>query len=104
MSVIVAFSAAALVTYALRSFMTLWGRHFTDSERFSAAVALVSPAVLAAIVGSAVLLQDHQLQRPEVTEFAAVVAALGAVRRTGNVGAALFVGLPIYWIGSLLLS
>lgn len=104
MTVFIAFGLAGLTTFALRSFMTIWGHHLTDSEQFGIAVALVAPAVLAAIVGSSVFLQDQEIGRPELAEMVAVIAAMGVVKRTGNVGTALFVGLPVYWLGSLIIT
>lgn len=102
MTAVVAFGLAAVATYLLRSCMTVWGKRFTESARLGAAITLVSPAVLAGIVVSSLLLQDGQIKQLRLVELVAVVAAVVAVRRTNNVSAALFVGLPVYWAGSFL--
>jgi branched-subunit amino acid transport protein len=99
MSTILAFAVAAVITFMLRSAMTLVGDRSLASSPLSEAIGLVSPAVLTAIVASTLLLDQGQLTRPHLVEVAAVIAAIVAVRRTGNVSIALAVGLPVYWIG-----
>lgn len=102
MTVIAAFALAGLITYLLRSVMTLYGHHMSESPRLAEAISMVSPAVLAAIVVSGLLLNNGTVTGPELAEVLAVGAAFGIVHRTGNVSLALVVGLPVYWLCSLL--
>lgn len=102
MIAITAFALAAVATYALRSCMTLSGFRISESPTAARAIGLVSPAVLAAIVVSSLLLDSGQLIRPDLAELLAAAAALGLVHRTGNVSLALFAGLPVFWVASLL--
>lgn len=98
MTVIFAFAIAAAVTYLLRSSMMIAGDRFTSSPGVESAIGLVSPAVMTAIVGSALLLDQGRIALPDLASVLAVGGAFVAVRRTGNVGASLAIGLPIYWI------
>jgi branched-subunit amino acid transport protein len=54
--------------------------------------------VLAAILVSSLLSTQGHSQRPGLAASIAVAAAFVAVRRTGNLGWALIVGLPAAWI------
>ena len=101
MTIIVAFTLAAAATYLLRSSMVLFGGRLLGSDRFASNIALVSPAVIAAIVASALFIDGGRNVTPPAVSTLAVVAGLAAVRRTNNVSAALMVGMPIYWIGAL---
>lgn len=102
MTPLFAFGLAALATYVLRSCMTMWGDQLLESDQFTFSIALVSPAVLSAIVASAVFLDSGTLVQPHLAELAAIAAAVAIVRRSGNVGHALAAGLPVYWLGVLL--
>ncbi len=101
MTTFAAFGIAAAITYLLRSSMTLVGDRLLSSTTVATAIALVSPAVLSAMVVSALVLDHGRLSPPVLIETLAVAAAVLAVRRTGNVSMALAVGLPVYWIGTL---
>jgi branched-subunit amino acid transport protein len=101
MTTLAAFGIAAAITYLLRSSMTLAGDQLLASPRVEGAIGLVSPAVLSAMVASALLLEGGHLAAPDPVEVAAVACAVVAVRRTGNVSMALAVGLPVCWLGSL---
>ena len=100
MTTLIAFALAALVTYLLRCSMTLVGDRMSEAPMVTSAIGLVSPAVLTAIVTSALLVDEGRMAPPGSIEAAAVGCAFIAVRRTGNVSAALAVGLPLYWLGS----
>jgi len=100
MNIIVVFAIAALATYLLRSFVVLAGDRVAQSPGLESVIGLVSPAVLACIVASALLVHDRAVDAPDPADAAAVLGALVVVRRTGSVAAALFVGLPIYWVGA----
>lgn len=99
MTALIAFALAALVTFLLRSSMTLVGAA-SASPRAGRWIALVSPAVLTAMVASALLLDHGEVVRPVLGEVLAVGAGVLAVRKTGNVSMALAVGLPVYWIAT----
>jgi branched-subunit amino acid transport protein len=103
MTVLAAFTLAAVATYLLRSSLILLSGS-SDSPRLTKAIRFVAPAVLAAIVASAVFLDRGALRQPALAELVAIGAGLVAVRRTGNVGMALFVGLPVFWAVSALIS
>lgn len=101
MTAVLAFTLAALVTFLLRSSMTLAkvaAGSTTSSVR--SWIALVSPSVLAAMVASALLIDHGQLVRPRIAETLAIAVAMLAVRRTGNVSLALAVGMPVYWLAA----
>ena len=102
MTTFAAFALAGLMTYVLRSSMTLWGHHLLESPRMTEAIGLVAPAVLAAIVVSGLLLDGGTMTYPEPEEVLALGVGLGVVHRTGNVSLALLVGLPVFWLGSML--
>lgn len=101
MTALVAFTLAAAATFVLRSSMTFAGAG-SASSRVGACVALVAPAVLAAMVASSLFLDHGDLARPRLGEAVAIGAALAVVRKTGNVSAALAVGLPVYWLAAAL--
>lgn len=98
MTAVLAFTIAAAVTFLLRSSMTLVGVT-AASSRVRAQVALVSPAVLTAMIASALFLDHDQFVWPPAGEALAIGSAALAVSRTGNVAVAMAVGLPVYWLG-----
>ena len=97
MTAVTAFTLAAVVTFLLRSSMTLTGAVAT-STRPAQWIALVSPAVLTAMVASALFVDQGHLVRAPIAELAAILAAVIGVRRTGNVSVALAIGLPVFWL------
>lgn len=99
MTALITFAVAGLVTYLLRVSMVLFGARLLDSPRVAPAIALVGPAVLAAIIASALPLEDGHIAAPGVVSVVAIGGGALAVHRTNDVSAALFVGLPIYWLG-----
>ncbi len=101
MTAIIAFSLAAVVTFLLRSSMTLTGAASASTSRTSW-IALVSPAVLTAMLASALFVDHGELVRPHFDELLAIIAALIGVRRTGNVSVALAIGLPVFWLAGAL--
>lgn len=94
------FALAGIITYLLRCFMLVFGDRLTSSNAAQSAIAMVSPAVLTGIVASALFLEHGAVTRPDLAGVLAIVGAVVAVRRTSNIGMALAVGLPIYWIVS----
>lgn len=100
MTAVLAFTLAGAVTYLLRSSVIIAGAAFS-SPKIGPWIALVSPAVLTALVASALLLDTGKMMTPELGEALAVGAAVLAVRRTGNVSVALAVGLPVYWLAAI---
>ena len=100
MSVLLTFTLAGVATFFLRSCMNLFGRRLQSSPVIERSIALVSPAVLAAIVASAIFIDQGALAPPDLVSSLAIVTAAVAVHRTDNVSMALFVGLPVYWVGA----
>lgn len=88
-------------TYLFRSSMILARDRFGELHWLEQRLTFVGPSVLAAIVAASLFTHDGARTTPSWLALAAVAAGFLSVRRTGNVGAALAVGLPIYWVGSL---
>lgn len=97
MSIILAFVAAAVVTYLLRSSMSIIG--VGRSAAIQRGITLVTPAVLAAMIASSLFVHHGDVAIPALPEVVAVVASAAVARRTGNVGLGLAAGLPVYWLG-----
>lgn len=97
MSTIAVFALAGAGTYLLRASMVLVGDRATFGSWLEHRLALVGPAVLGGLLTAAVATSGGAVTRPDPATLIAVVAALVVVRRTGNLGHALFVGLPVYW-------
>lgn len=93
MTVLLTFALAAAVTFALRAWMTVAGGRLVESERFTEVTALVTPAVLAVMVASALFLGHGEAAAPTVAAATAVLVAFLAVRRTGNLVLGLAAGL-----------
>lgn len=104
MTTFAAFAVAGLMTYVLRCSMVVIGSRLTSSTAAESAIRLVTPAVLTAIVASALLLQRGAVVLPDLPSVLSVTAAVVAVRRTSHVGLALAVGLPTYWFGSFAMT
>ncbi len=101
MTVIAIFALAGTGTYLLRTSMILAPSDLAGSPWLERRIALLSPAVLAAIIASALFVSNQRVSAPNPVEVVAVLAALIAVHRTKNISSALLVGLPIYWIGAI---
>lgn len=95
------FALAGAGTYLLRVSMVLGGGRLPATDWIERRVTMVVPAVLAALLVSALFVSNGERQVADPVEIGAVAAALFAVSRTGNINAALAVGLPIYWIAAL---
>lgn len=93
----VAFVVAAVVTYALRSSMTLAGGRIVRSDRITDFTKLVTPAVLAVMIAGALATNHGRSASPEISELAAVGTAFVVTRKVGNFGVALAAGVAIYW-------
>jgi branched-subunit amino acid transport protein len=100
MTTMMIFILGGIGTYALRSVMIVNGGRIAGSDWLEGNISLVSPAVLAAIVASSLLVTSGSIELPNPVVLVAMAGAMFAVRRTGNVSAALAVGLPIYWLGA----
>ena len=98
MTAVTVFAVAGLITYLLRCSMLVFGNRLTSSTVAEPAIGLVSPAVLTAIIASALLLEHGEIARPDIAGVLSVAGAVIAVRRTSNVSMALAVGLPTYWV------
>lgn len=84
-------------TYLFRVAMFLVVDRWSPPPRTAAALGLVAPAAIAALVASAMLTADHRVSVAPLAELLAIGAAFVVVRRTGNVSHAFFVGLPLVW-------
>lgn len=98
----IAVLGAAACTYLLRISMVvvLAGRQLPASLEHQ--LRLAGPAVLAAVVASALFVSDGAAQAAPASHLAAVVAAGLVVRRTGRSLHALLVGLPVAALATLL--
>lgn len=101
MTPFVIFGLAAIGTFALRVGMVIGEGRLAGTAWLQHHVQFVSPAVLAAIVVSAVSMLNGEVVMPNPVVLAAVGTGAYAVHRTGNVAAALLIGLPIYWLAAL---
>lgn len=101
MTVLLAMALAGVGTFVLRSSMVLLQERLGSIDWLERRLALVGPAVLGAFVTSWLAVDDGAAMMPNAVEVVAVGVALVAVRRTGKVGLALGVGLPLYWAGAL---
>ncbi|MDW3177899.1 MAG: AzlD domain-containing protein [Acidimicrobiia bacterium] len=102
MIIFATFALAGIGTYAIRIAPILLGDHLLSSSSIESRIGLIAPAVLAAIVSSALLIGPHGARLPGIVELVVVGSAFAIVRHTGNVGLALAIGFPMYWIGALL--
>lgn len=89
-------------SYALRWSGLSALAHHVETRRAQRLLAHVAPAALGAIVASAVLAPNGELDTNLRAEHLAVLAAMLIVRRTGNLLHALLVGLPIVWLAAAL--
>lgn len=98
----IAVLGAATATYLLRISMVvvLAGRPLPAACEHH--LRLAGPAVLAAVVASALFVSDGAAQPAPVGHLVALVAAGAVVRRTGRSLHALLVGLPVAALASLL--
>jgi branched-subunit amino acid transport protein len=101
MTPFVIFGLGAIGTFALRVVMVVGEGRLAGSAWLQRRVSLVSPAGLAAIVASAVLMPKGEVVTPNAVVLVAIGTAAYAVHRTGNVAAALAAGLPVYWFAAL---
>lgn len=101
MTPLVIFGFAAIGTFALRVGMVVGEGRLARTARLQDHVVLVSPAVLAAIVASALSMSNGGVVLPDPVVVAAVGTGAYAVYRTGNVAASLLIGLPVYWLAGL---
>jgi branched-subunit amino acid transport protein len=101
-TILASFLVAAIVTYALRSCVTVIDRPVPD--RLDRIGGLVTPAILGAMVASSLLLNgpERQVGWPSPAVAAAVVASFITTRLRRNVALGLAVGFPVFWLGSLL--
>jgi branched-subunit amino acid transport protein len=100
----IVFVAIGLGTYALRASMfVLLGDRSLPSWT-STPLGLVAPAAIAALVASMTLTSDGHAQLVAAPELIAIAGAFVTTRRSGNVMHAIVVGLPIYWVASIVLA
>lgn len=99
--IVVAFLVATVVTYSLRSAVTVIGRPVPP--RLDRVAGLVTPAILASMVASSLIVGgvDHGVDVPSPAVIAAVVATFVVTRRRGSVIGGLVCGASAYWLGVL---
>lgn len=101
-------SAAAVIgviglgTYALRASMFVVLGRRTPPGWISTPLTFVGPAAIASLVGTSLLTTNGRVSIGSVAATVAVAVAFVVVRRTGNVMHAFPVGLPVFWMLSLL--
>lgn len=100
MTLLVVLVLAGVGTYGFRASMVLAGARFGTPKWLEDRLRLVAPAVLAALVAGSLFLDAGRRATPGVAALVAVAAGFVAVRRTGNVAAALAAGLPVYWLAT----
>ncbi len=90
--------AIGLGSYVLRAsmFVVLGDRELPAWT--TTPMALVAPAAIGALVASMTLTDHGDARLPAVPELAAMAAGFVVVRRTGNVMHAITVGLPVFWL------
>lgn len=84
-------------SYALRSSMLVLSSSRDLPPRVEAALSLVAPAAVGALVASMLFTGDGELAVLPWPELVAVGCGFLAVRRTGNVLSAFVVGMPVLW-------
>lgn len=92
----------AVGTYGLRVSMLVAHDRLGGSAWLAQRLSIVGPAVLAAVVASALFVSGTERVSPSPAQLAAVATALVVVRWRGNVGWALLAGFPVYWVGTAL--
>lgn len=101
MSPILIFIIGGLGTALIRSSFVLIDGRSAVTVWIESNLGLIGSAVLAAIVTSSLVGRGEAVGLPGLDEMVAVIAALLIVRRTQNVVLALAVGLPVYWVCTL---
>lgn len=96
------FVLAGLATYLLRSALIIGNGLITQGGWIEQRIVFVGPAVLAALIASSLFIADGGPAVGRPAEILAVAAGFGIVARTDNVGLALMVGLPVFWVASAL--
>ncbi len=102
MNPILIFAIAGLATYALRSALIVGDGLVAPDGWVGQRIAFVGPAVLSALVAASLFIDHDGPTIGHPAEILAVAAAFGVVVKTDNVGLALVIGLPVYWLASAL--
>ncbi|MDH3707790.1 MAG: AzlD domain-containing protein [Acidimicrobiia bacterium] len=102
MSAFLVIAAVGLGTYLLRASMFALVATKPLPRRAEAALGLVGPAAVAALVATLVLARSGSVDPGPAPELAAIAVGFVAVRRTGNVLHAFALGLPVFWVLSAL--
>lgn len=101
MSLFLTFAIAGVATFGLRTALIVGHDRFDGLDWFNRYISLVSPAAMAAIVVSSIVVSEGAVGVPSPVVVVAMAFGAYGVHRTGNVVAALTCGLPIYWLGAL---
>ena len=102
MTAVIVIVAIGLGTYALRVAMFALVTVKPLPGRLSAALRLVGPAAVAALVATLSLTREGSIAPLPLVELLAIVAGFSAVHRSGNVVRAFAAGMPVFWILSQL--
>ncbi len=99
MTLLVVFLIVGLGTYVMRVALAVLPESVVRSDgRLMGVLDLLAPAVLAALVASALVAPGGDRTLPDPAALIAVGSAGVVVRFTGKVVLALAVGFPVYWI------
>jgi branched-subunit amino acid transport protein len=96
--------AAGLGTYLLRVSMVVAHESVGTPKWLERRLHRVGRSMLAAVLISSVFLAAGRRTTPDVGEIVSGGCAFAVVRRTRNVGWALVVGFPVYWVTTALAS
>jgi branched-subunit amino acid transport protein len=102
MSTFLVVCAAGLGTYLLRASLVALPDSSAPPAWLTERLGLIGPAVMAAIVASALTGSGGGVPIP--VEVLAVAVAFVTVRKLGNPGWALVAGLPAYWLATTITS
>jgi branched-subunit amino acid transport protein len=93
--------AIGVIGYAMRALILVTVATRPLSDHVLVPMSFVGPAALAALTATLVFTQGGTLRSVPIAELVAIVAGTLAVRRTGEVVHAFVVGLPVFWLLTL---
>jgi branched-subunit amino acid transport protein len=101
MSTLVVMVVVGLGSYLIRISMVVGASRLAENVWLQRRLRLVAPSVLAALFSSSLFVSKRTLEWPGALAVCAVALGGAAVWRTNKLGAALGVGLPVYWVGAM---
>ena len=93
--------AIGVGSYAMRAVMLVVVAAKPLPARYDAAIGLVGPAAIGALVATLIFTRAGTVQPLPVAELVAIGIGFVAVRRSGNVMHAFTAGLPVLWLLTL---